>query len=278
MALIIFLAGVGGVLIIVVSVIVSRRQRRRQVREQSFPEAWLSVIKRNVRVYKRLPAPLREKLKDLVKVFMDEKSFEGCGGLELTEEIKVTIAAEACVLLLNRHPNYFYRKLSTILVYPTAYFAEGGTMIGGQYARSETARAGESWHDGVVVLAWDHVKNDSTHDHDGHNVVFHEFAHQLDQEQGPSNGTPFLERRDSYGAWAEILGKEFEELRRDIKQHHKDIIDAYGATNPAEFFAVVTETFFEQPNNLKDAHPELYEELKTCYELDPAEWDARTQV
>ena len=196
--------------------------------------------------------------------------FEGCGGLELTDEIKVTIAAQACLLLLHRETDY-YPRLITILVYPHAYVAKSVEPIGGGVVlEGETARLGEAWKDGVVVLSWDDVRQGASDLHDGHNVVLHEFAHQLDQQDGSADGAPILEHRSQYVTWARVLSDEYEQLRRDTEQGRKDVLDEYGATNPAEFFAVATECFFEKPIPLRRKHPQLYEELKAYYRQDPA--------
>ena len=196
--------------------------------------------------------------------------FEGCGGLELTDEIKVTIAAQACLLLLHRETDY-YPRLITILVYPHAYVAKSIEPIGGGVVlEGETARLGEAWKDGVVVLSWDDVRQGASDLHDGHNVVLHEFAHQLDQQDGSADGAPILEHRSQYVTWARVLSDEYDQLRRDTEKGRTDVLDEYGATNPAEFFAVATECFFEKPIQLRRKHPQLYEELKAYYRQDPA--------
>jgi Mlc titration factor MtfA (ptsG expression regulator) len=217
----------------------------------------------------------REELVGHVQVFLSEKSFEGCGGLQITDEVRVTIAAQACVLLLHRETEY-YPDLVSILVYPTAYLVPGGQRNpDGLLADAPQARLGESWARDVVVLAWDHVLSGASDIHDGQNVVLHEFAHQLDQESGTGDGAPVLPRRSMYVAWARVLGDEFDELVRETHRHHRTLIDQYGATSPAEFFAVVTETFFEKPQRLLSKHPELYRHLQQFYQQDPAALENR---
>lgn len=228
-------------------------------------------MNRNVALYRYLPDPLKKELQGHIQVFLDEKIFEGCGGLKITDEIRVTIAAQACILLLNRKPTY-YPKLYTILVYPGAYVAKKVTVIGMQHTEEMTVRAGESWTRGEVVLAWDNVRQEAIDLADGHNVVLHEFAHQLDQEDGSADGAPILEKLSSYRTWARVLSKEYQDLQQRVLSGRKDIMDAYGATDPAEFFAVATETFFERPKQMKLTHPELYEELESYYGLDPLKW------
>ncbi|HSZ81417.1 MAG TPA: M90 family metallopeptidase [Polyangia bacterium] len=247
-----------------------RRRRRAAVRRRPIPDEWRALIDRNVPYVGRLPPEDRAELFGLVQVFLAEKHFEGCGGLELTDEVRVTIAAQACVLLLHRDTDD-YPNLTSILVYPTTYVVrEGRRTAEGLVAEGPQARLGESWARDVVVLAWDSVLSGAADIHDGHNVVLHEFAHQLDQEGGDGDGAPALPRRSMYVAWARVLGHDFDQLVRDVAHHHRTLIDRYGATNPAEFFAVVTETFFEKPRELRARHPELYALLKEFYRQDPA--------
>ena len=169
------------------------------------------------RFYACLPDADRRELQGLVQIFLAEKTFEGCGGLELTDEIKVTIAAQACLLLLHRQTD-IYPRLVTILVYPSAYLAKGVKPIGGPIVlEGESARLGESWTSGVVVLSWNDVRAGASDIHDGQNLVLHEFAHQLDREDGAINGTPLLEQRSQYLAWGRVLNAEYERLRRDSR-------------------------------------------------------------
>ncbi|MBN1555548.1 MAG: zinc-dependent peptidase [Phycisphaerae bacterium] len=247
-----------------------RRRRWEKIRRQPFPAEWLAVLERNVPVYSHLTSAEQEELRGDILVFLEEKTFEGCGGLEMTDEIRVTIAAQACMLLLHRETKY-YPSLRTIFVYPHHYFVPAERRVGSLVIGGEDNRLGESWHRGPVVLSWDDVKSGAFDAHDGHNVVYHEFAHQLDDEAGGTNGAPALPRRSMYIAWARVLGGEYQKLIDDIHHHRKTDLDAYGATNPAEFFAVITEAFFETPRKLKRKHPALYEQLKEFYQQNPAE-------
>jgi Mlc titration factor MtfA (ptsG expression regulator) len=246
-----------------------RERRRRRLRAAPFPPAWRTIVERNFPLFLRLSEEGRSELLGHVQVFLAEKKFEGCGGLEVTDEIRVTIAAQACLLLLHREPHY-YPRLVSILVYPHAYVAQTTERLpGGVVMKGESGRLGESWVDDVVVLAWDAVRSGASDANDGHNVVLHEFAHQLDQEDGTSNGAPILERRSQYVAWARILGEEFAALREKAERGVPSDIDPYGATNPAEFFAVVSEAFFERPEALRRKHPALFDELQLFYRQDP---------
>ncbi len=226
-------------------------------------------MERNVPLYRVLPEELRGQLRRLVNVFVGEKRFEGCGGLEVTEEMKVTIAAQACMLLLNRRTNLF-KRLTAVLVYPSAYVA--------RHEDGRDVRLGESWRMGPVVLAWDSVVGGARNLRDGGNVVLHEFSHQLDQEDGEADGAPILERHSCYKSWARVLGAEYEKLRAERIPARHAVLDEYGAVDPAEFFAVATEAFFEKPRQMKERHAELYEELKNYYKLDPAAWVERGGV
>jgi len=247
-----------------------KRRRRAAIRLHPFPVEWRAIIGRNVPYVARLPDQDRDELFGHIQVFLAEKHFEGCGGVSLTDEIRVTIATQACNLLLHRDTDY-YPNLVSILVYPTTYFAPGGhPCADGLVSDGVQARLGESWDRDVLVLAWDSVLSGAADIHDGHNVVLHEFAHQLDQESGSGDGLPALPRRSMYVAWARVLGHDFEELVSAIAHHHRTLLDHYGATNPAEFFAVATETFFEKPGQLRAKHPQLYEQLQQFYRQDPA--------
>jgi len=252
------------------------RQRRRQARRERlfaspFRDDWVAILQRNVPLYQLLPEPLRRELHGHINVFLDEKNFEGCGGLEVTDEIRVTIAAQACILLLNRNTKC-YPRLVSILVYPSAYVANKVRQGGSTEVVGDQARLGESWQHGAVVLSWDDVMRGSRDIKDGHNVVLHEFAHQLDQEDGSADGTPILEQRSSYVVWARVLSRDYEELRKKVRRGRRTVIGHYGATNEAEFFAVLTETFFEKPKQLRVKHPELYDEIKDFYKVNPLEW------
>lgn len=248
-----------------------KRRRRERLRRQPFPDEWRHIIERNVPLFRRLPERDREELLGHVQVFLAEKYFEGCGGLELTDEIRVTIAAQACVLLLHRESDY-YPRVTSILVYPSTYVAEEERSIGGGiWEEGGEVRLGHT-HErmGVIVLAWDAALHGSRIWGDGPNVVLHEFAHQLDFENASTDGTPALESRQQYLSWARVLGAEYDELRRADAVGEESFIDTYGAQNPAEFFAVVTEVFFERPRDLRTRHPELYAELSRFYRQDPA--------
>jgi MtfA peptidase len=233
-----------------------------------FPALWEEILQQRFPLYRFLPESDRRELKSYIRWFLGSKEFEGCAGLIITDEIRVIVAAQACLLLLHRETPC-YERLRLIRVYP-----------GTQFALSSTdAASGESWQQGVVLLAWDAVRGGAANPFDGHNVVLHEFAHQLDEEDGQCNGNPLLgrgiaptERAGLYTTWARMLSKEYEELRQSIEAGGKTVMDSYGGSNPAEFFAVATECFFEKPKEMCEKHLDLYAALKQFYGQDPAAW------
>jgi MtfA peptidase len=248
-----------------------RTRRRRGLYSGPFPAGWIDILQKNVPIYRLLNADLRKQLHGHIQVFLKEKRFEGCADLEITEEMKLTIAAQACILLFNRKVDY-YPRLSTVLVYPSAYVARRIRRMGYAEFVSQEARLGESWHRDYVVLSWDDVQHAALDLKDGHNIVLHEFAHQLDQENDMADGLPLLDQRSQYVTWARVLSKEYADFCDRVYQGKMTVLDPYGAENPAEFFAVLTEAFFDKPKELKRTHPELYEEVSKLYKVDPASW------
>lgn len=241
-------------------------KRRAALAAEGLTAEQRALVLRNVPYVASLPEEDRRELWGHVRVLLEEKTFEGCGGLELTDEIKLSIAAQAGVLLLHRETDY-YPGVESILVYPSTYVVRNTRqMLGDTVLEADQRRIGESWVRGVVVLAWDAVRSGAANAHDGHNVVFHEFAHQLDAEGRP----PALREGATYGVWARALAAEYEELVRQVHAHRHTDLDAYGATNPAEFFAVATEAFFETGAALRERRPALYDALRTFYGQDPA--------
>ena len=248
------------------------KRRRNRLKHRPFPLLWNAIVENNLPIYILLSPAERKRLQGHIQVFLAEKQFIGCGGLDVTEEMKVIIAAVACLLLLNQRETYF-PKLRSILVYPSTYLVKE-TAYTGNYIVEErrVARLGESWTNDQLVLSWEQVKHDTYNWRDGHNVVLHEFAHQLDQEDGKAEGVPILHRNSDYATWAKVMTEEYQQLCNDIQRGVKTVMNSYGATNPAEFFAVATETFFEKPHQLLKKHPALYEQLQRYYQLDPVQW------
>ena len=242
-------------------------RRRRKTRARAFPQPWLQIL-RSIPVYRSLPPGLQRQLRDHIQVFIAEKDFVGCRDQEITDEVRVTIAAQACLLLLNRDTDYF-PKLRTVLVYPEPFIIERlRAEPSGVLQEHRQALSGESWTHGQVVLSWEDVAIGAAVPDDGANVVIHEFAHQLDQEKGFANGAPGGRSR----TWPAIFAAEYARLQSDLAAGQPTLLNPYGATSPAEFFAVASETFFEQPQRMGAEHPALYRELARLYRVDPAGW------
>lgn len=247
-----------------------KQRRRRRIRAQPFPPEWLAIIERNVPMYARLSEADRDELRRRVLVFVAEKNFEGAGGLEMTDEVRVTIAAQACMLLLRLDDDDYYPRLRSIVVYPAAYRVPREERTGEVVREGDAVHLGESWGHGAVVLSWHSARRGAADPRDGRNVILHEFAHQLDQEDGAADGTPELERLAFYAPWARVLSEHYLALRKAARTGRGTLLDHYGATNEAEFFAVASECFFERPLRLRTRHPALYDELSRYYGQDPA--------
>lgn len=248
-----------------------QRSRRNNLFLKPLPPDWIQILEKNVSIYSLLPQNLREELHGRINIFLDEKEFIGCAELQISNEIRVTIAGNACILLLKRDKRCFPR-FTTILIYPDTYVSREVKSDGLVVVHEESVRAGESWYRGPVVLSWADVMRGSLNNSDGHNVVLHEFAHKLDEENEIMNGLPVLRDSSHYAEWAEVLTKEFDSLLIRVDRGTNSVIDAYGAVSPSEFFAVATESFFEKPLLMKNKLPDLYQQFRRFYNLDPAAW------
>lgn len=244
-------------------------QRRRRVSSRPFPARWQQQLDEQMVLYRRLPEKRRDKLHSDIQLLLDQVEFYGCAGLELSEPMKVLIAAHGA-LLINGLSVAYYQKLQAILVYPGAYRVNELQQDGDVLSHSEQDRLGESWHAGRLVLAWDTLAGEAGSHDSRSNVGLHEFSHQLDQVDGASDGAPPLASGEVAQHWQQVFTEAWERRRR----HHGggSIIDEYGATSPAEFFAVASEAFFLHPALLRDEEPELYQCLGGFYGLDPASW------
>ncbi|TFW36035.1 zinc-dependent peptidase [Massilia horti] len=246
--------------------------RLRRVLARPLDPGWRAILERNVVQYRNMEPDSRRRLERLVQQFLHQKTFVGCAGLSLTDEMRVTIAAQACLLLLGR-PDRVYPELRTILVYPGAFLVPRREVdAAGVVTEHRQDLLGESWGDGRVVLSWEHVRRAGNEPAGAHNVVLHEFAHQLDSESGSNNGAPDLRSPARYRSWSQVLASAYEDLREQAWYGEHGALDHYGAHSPAEFFAVATESFFEQPWRLAARHPALYEEFLKYYRVDPRDW------
>ncbi len=240
--------------------------------EAVFKGEWIRYLKQSLPLYSKLPDELKLRLHKKIGQFIATTYFEGCNDLELTDEMILTVAGQACMLVLN-HKGSPYPKLNSVLLYPTT-FSSSIQDIGpdGTIIERTVHRLGESWGSGTVILAWDSVRHGARNIYDGHNVTFHEFAHQLDSLNGPTDGVPPLYSQEAFVTWCRVLNDGYQQLVDKAERSKKAVLDHYGATNPAEYFAVATEAFFEKPRQLNKKRSELYAALKDYYQLDPLKW------
>jgi MtfA peptidase len=252
-----------------------RQSRRARQFAKEFPPAYTEILVRNVPLYRTMPREIQAELRGRMSVFLSEKAFVGCGGLEITDEIRVTVAGHACMLILNRNTDYF-PGFSTILVYPDAYLVNEVMYDGEVEIHGQDARSGESWHRGPVILSWQDVLDSMWEASDGYNVVLHEFAHKLDEENGEIDGVPELTDSSHYQEWAEVLSRAYDAPSHSGRDGAGHVLDEYAFTAPEEFFAVATEAFFGKARQLKEQLPDLYEQMRRFYHLDPAAWARRS--
>ena len=246
-----------------------KRRRRRKLLREPFPEKWRPSLE-EVRLYAQLAPQQRAQLEEILRIIIAEKHWEECGGMSITDEVKVVIAALAAVPLINLRHDY-YRNVMSILVYPDTFKVPNRQIqAGGIVHEGSTSTLGLASMQGPVVLAWDAVRRGNENAEDGRNVVLHEFAHKLDMLDRFADGAPPLGSRQQYRAWARIMNEEYDHLREQIRKGRRTLLDRYGAINPAEFFAVATEHFFEQPRQMRRKHEELYGLLVEYYRQDPA--------
>ncbi len=248
----------------------SKRQKRDRLLASNLTDQQRSVIDAQVPIIKRLPGDLRSKLDGKVILFLDQVSFVGCDGLDVTEEMELSIAAQACLLVINS--DLWYENLTTILIYPNAFKSKQQRHSGYVVTEKEIVRTGESWDRGPVILSWAHSQQGALNDHDGQNVVLHEFAHQIDDLSGGTNGVPILSKGQSFAEWERVFLTAYDAHVQAVERGQHTVIDPYGATGHEEFFAVSVEVFFEQPRALKHEVPAVYEQLSQLFRLNPADW------
>jgi len=254
-----------------------KRRRRTRLRAEPFAEEWEKVLQRNLPRAAQLGETERDKLRGDIQIFVAEKNWEGVFGVEMADEIRVTIAAQACWMILGLDVSLFDHVLS-ILVYPDTYSApEKHAISGGGVIEGSSQRLGEAWHRGPIVLSWPDVLSGGRNPASGRNLVFHEFAHQLDMLNGGHvDGIPPIESLELATRWQQIVAQEYERLQFACRHRRPRLMDCYGTTNRGEFFAVATETFFQWPARMRNAHPELYAAFRDYFRLDPAERAALT--
>jgi Mlc titration factor MtfA (ptsG expression regulator) len=245
----------------------SEWRRARILRRPAFDEnLWLEILARYP-FLQSLPDADRIRLRESVTLFLHDKSIHGAGGLEMRDEIRVSIAAQACILILNLTPDY-YRGWVEVIVYPDEFVA-GYEFIDedGVAHVVHEPMSGESWLHGPVILSWADARQTG---YAGYNVVIHEFAHKLDMLNGDANGFPPLHSDMSREAWSRAFVAAYEDFCARVERGEHSALDPYAAENPAEFFAVTSEAFFDAPQVVQSAYPEIYRELSFFYRQDPA--------
>lgn len=242
-----------------------RNLKRRKLRAQPVPSSWNEVLKKHLRFFEKLDDAEREVFFEKLQIFLSEKSFIGAKDFNVTEEVKLVIAAQAVRLILYLDISY-YNRLNEIVVYPYDYKRAVGDNT--EYDGREAAYCGEVDDWSIVVLSWPSVLEGLTDANDGFNPGLHEFAHVLDRATGTFNGTPVLRKRAHYQEWAKVMSRHFLKLQKGAS-HQNAVLDDYGAENEAEFFAVSTEAFFERPHEMREMLSDLYIELKRFYGYDP---------
>lgn len=249
-----------------------KHRRRDKLAHEPFPQQWKRIIESNVCHTRRLPQAAIRQLERRVLIFVAEKNWEGCGGLSMTDEVRVTIAGQACYLVLG-FPDEYFDHLRSILVYPSLYQAPDSRRLGGSVVlEGESIRSGEAWHRGPVILAWDEALAGGRWETNGSNVVFHEFAHQLDFANGGIvDGIPQLSDEQELQFWRKSLRREYSRLVHDCARGKPTFLDCYGSQDKGEFFAVATEYFFQRPIAMQSIHPELYALLQRFFRQNPAE-------
>ena len=216
-----------------------------------------------------LSAVEKARLRLLMAVLLQQKKFVGVQGLELTSEMKLIIAAQACVPILKLGINY-YSGFSQVSIYPAAFWIERDEQdAAGVVHHVRRLLSGESWLRGPVIISWDEIEKDIQRENSGHNVIIHEFVHKIDMQNQSANGMPPIPTEMSASEWQKIFSKAYKILNERVQHHHKPYIDAYAASSPAEFFAVASEYFFTAPEKLSLHCRDVYKELALFYRQNP---------
>lgn len=247
-----------------------KRSTRQRLLVTPLTDHHRSILMEKVPLFQRIPFELRNSIEGKINLFLDQIEFIGCNELEVSDEMELIIAAQACLLVANK--NTWYDTLRTILIYPDAFKSRTTENDGYVVTQRETTRIGESWARGPVILSWFHSAQGAFIDDDGHNVVLHEFAHQLDGLSGYTDGAPIL--GSQFSEWQNVLNEAYDRLISNVDTGRETFLDAYGATAPSEFFAVLVEVFFEKPIELKREEPAVYDQLSEFFDLDPSSWEA----
>lgn len=242
-----------------------RRWHLRRLLNQPLGRDRAEWLNQYVAAHQKLDASMRRRLEQIVAVMLARCNWEGCEGLVLRDEMRTRIAGHAAVMLLGAQ-DYYFDSVSVILVFPG--------IIRRRDQSRQSPTVGEAWSNGGIVLSWPEVERIGI-DRNEHNVVIHEFAHHLDGRDGEMGGSiPFSSTADQ-AEWARVAAMEYEQLSKDVSRRRTTVLDPYGATNEAEFFAVASEAFFEQPHRTRQHHQELFDLMAKFYQIDPRVWNER---
>ncbi|MEL6464681.1 MAG: M90 family metallopeptidase [Pseudomonadota bacterium] len=243
---------------------------QQEVLASRLTDAEWQIILREVPLIRKIPPDLKKPFEGRVALFLCQVDLVGCNGLEVTEDMALSIAAQAALLVVGS--TAWYKHLTTVLIYPGAFKSKQTRHDGYVVTEEEVVRLGESWSRGPVVLSWRDAQQGGLNDADGLNVVLHEFAHQLDDLSGQTDGAPPMAPGQSFSTWAGVIVEAYDRHVANIEARRPTVIDPYGATNHEEFFAVAVEVFFEKPHALKQAEPEVYDQLALLLNVDPVGW------
>ncbi|MDA5093861.1 zinc-dependent peptidase [Aliiroseovarius sp. KMU-50] len=248
----------------------SRRSLRKRLLAQPLSSELRRIEDRQVPLSARLPENLRPGFEGKINLFLHQVTFHGCDGLEVTDEMRLSIAAQACLLIAGS--DAWYRHLRTVLVYPGAFHSVQQERDGFVVSERRSIRSGESWQYGPVILSWQDSEQGALNDMDGRNVVLHEFAHQLDGLSGDTDGAPLMAKGQNFEDWRRVIVPAYQHHVSQVMAGRRTVIDEYGAEGPEEFFAVAIELFFERPDALKGEEPEVYQQISDLLGMDPSSW------
>ena len=250
---------------------VDARKRRAALLNAPLSDEDWDIVLDMVPIVAKMPLALQGQLQGKVNLFLDQVSIYGKGGLEVSRDMEVSIAAQACLLIVNT--DAWYKTLQTVLLYPGAFRPRRPKHDGALVHEDKSIVLGESWTRGPVILSWPHAEQGAINAVDGHNVVIHEFAHQLDALSGHTNAVPVLSSGQTFDTWEAVIMDGFDRHLANVERRRKTVLDDYGATNYVEFLAVSIEVFFEKPKKLKGEYPDLYAQIALLLRLDPLTWD-----
>jgi hypothetical protein len=248
----------------------TRRSTRKQLLAAPLTDSQRALVADEVPLTRKLPHELRARLEGKINAFLHQIEFIGASGVQVTDAMRLSIAAQACLLVVNRET--WYDHLRTIIIYPAAFTSRRAERHGYVVTESDTTRLGESWARGPVVLSWADSERGARDDTDGHNVVFHEFAHQIDGLTGHTDGVPPFAPGQRLSDWERVFLTAYDRHHDNLRAGRPTVLDPYGASAHEEFFAVAVEVFFERPAALKAENPEVYQQLAELFRLDPAAW------